>query len=316
MLTCSNCGATLREGARFCTACGTRLNEEVAANLDGAWTTASEPASHEATSVSAPDQTPGAATVAADPPPTSDGEFSWTWGDPVDDDSVEEQANEAPNVALDEGDQAGTVSESDDEPIVDATELDILEDDHSTSDEEDAVSVDVEQQETPASDDEDSVDRGDNETLAAWAEQWDESADESAGASATADVDNQGSSGGSGTTGESGNDEDSVAKAQRLLGELRALMPALVNPRPAPPPSPEDSTVADDLESAANIGHFDDVSEALLAARDNPRDVDNMLSLAGMVDRLLELLDDRNNLAKTAESAASRLRSTNRLTTM
>ncbi|CAN5765385.1 hypothetical protein BH24CHL3_BH24CHL3_10460 [soil metagenome] len=316
MLTCSNCGATLREGARFCTACGTRLNEEVTANPESAWATASEPVVQDAPPVSAPDPDSDAATGTGGVQPTSDGDFSWTWGDPVEGDSIEKQASEATGVALDEQVPVKSESEEVDEAIVDATELDILEDDHSTSDEDDAVDADPEQTESLVSDDEDSVDRGDNETLAAWAEQWDESADESAGASASAEADNQRLSGGSGTTSESGNDEDTVAKAERLLGELRALMPGLVNPRPASPSSPEDPTVADDLDSAASIGHFDDVSEALLAARDNPRDVDNMLSLAGMVDRLLELLDDRNNLAKTAESAASRLRSSARPTMM
>lgn len=333
MLTCSNCGATVREGAKFCTACGTRLNDAVGVDSANAWATPGDAGAGAgaadrtdrdltgavaATSPSTTDRDAGASTASADPPPSPDGEFSWAWGDPVDGDSGDDHVTEVPAVKLDEGDKAATESDGDDDPIVDASELDILEEDHTTSDEDDAVAAGSDHQSQSATDDDDTDDSDDNETLAAWAEQWDESADESAStstdardSSATTDVDDEDSSDDKGGTVDASGAEDSVAKAERLLGELRAMMPALINPRPAAPASPDASTVADDLESAAKIGHFDDVSEALLAARDNPRDVDNMLSLAGMVDRLLELLDDRNNLAKTAESAASRIRSTN-----
>ncbi len=336
MHTCSNCGATVREGARFCTACGTRLNDTVVASSTNAWSTSSDAGagtsdrtngdSNGGVSAITPttkeqeaDADADASAVTADAHPSPDGEFSWTWGDPVDDGSDKEQVTEDADATLDAKDHSSAESEGDDEPIVDASELGILEEDHTASDEGDAVAADSNHQNQAAVDDEDDDNRADNETLATWAEQWDESADESAttstGAndnSTTAGVDDEDSSNDADGAG-----EDTVAKAERLFGELRAMMPALINPRPATPSSPDEATtVADDLETAARISQFDDVSEALLAARDNPRDVDNMLSLAGMVDRLLELLDDRNNLAKSAENAASRLRSTTRRTLM
>lgn len=67
MDTCTNCGVTLRPGARFCTTCGTRLNETPAAN-DG-WGTPRTDSSSDAQETSVlqavqPEQSPGEATQA------------------------------------------------------------------------------------------------------------------------------------------------------------------------------------------------------------------------------------------------------------
>lgn len=43
METCTNCGASLRPGAKFCTTCGTRLNETPAAKNDGWGTPRTQP---------------------------------------------------------------------------------------------------------------------------------------------------------------------------------------------------------------------------------------------------------------------------------
>jgi len=359
MLTCSNCGATVREGAKFCTTCGTRLNDVSSTSTTSVWQVpdANPPASTTEPTASTSD---AAAPASGDTASTgerveSTGEdksaFTWSWGAPATSDATDstEQENvgsgtdapapdgdDEPPAAAD--DATSHESGTDGEPVADATELTILDDeqegssaaadeteaapDEATPEVDDAFLA-VPDEEPAAEDraeDESEDESGGTETLAAWAGSWDDNADDDAnGATAeeapatlagtSAAVQDE-----STTDSDPGRDaggEDTVARAERLIGELKALIPSMVRPNPPIPAAkvnPDSDTVANDLEAAARVGKFDDVRDTLLAVRDNPRDVDNVLRLSATVDRLLELLDDRNNLAKTAESAATRLR--------
>jgi hypothetical protein len=390
MLTCSNCGATIREGAKFCTACGTRLNDSASAPSSNIWAVP-EPAPEPNVIVNAAQEPDVVATSSASPADAAgSGGFSWSWGSPMaaesSDSTTSPGGDDESGVVISERDAS---EDTTGDTIADATELEILDDQPSVSDEtlvDGVATADAENATDPdasaviddatasTGDDEPGAetlpdDEGDDtDTLAAWAGEWessevaesqddavdvldtsvkDETAPEVEAEDTTADdatVTEAGSDSGdiiveeeatvseaeiepvpaiaeavalgtvsdpAGAAKEVEDDgEDTVAKAERLIGELQAIIPALARPRPAVPAMDSDAaqSVANDLDSAARIGQFDDVRETLLAARDNPRDVDNMLRLSSNVDRLLELLDDRNNLAKTATSAAGRLR--------
>lgn len=364
MLTCSNCGASVREGARFCTTCGTRLNDPVAPDATGVWAspvTSEPPASSAESTVAEPISTstwssdtsaqdegsrgadpnaeadeapiaseepvvntdPDLGTSSTTPPATEEG-FTWSWGTSSngqdgDGRQVADQVDEESGVVIEEAGTAET--EEDSGELVDATEIDILEVDETES------APDAEANPSPETSDsmlvvEEREDEGEDEseTLAAWAEQW-ETPEPEAGTTMD-DTDPESEREDPAESGQadpavasetverhSNEEEDTVARAERLIGELRSIIPTLIRPMPSVPVIESDAAaIADELEGAAQAGQFDDIRETLRAARTNPRDVDTMLSLSGKIDRLIELLDDRDNLAKTAGSAASRLR--------
>lgn len=362
MLTCSNCGASVREGARFCTTCGTRLNDPVATDATSVWATplssvpatsrdepaavaatwtgdtsdqdvssqASEVTTEPSTAQVADEDSPGTETT-SEAPPASDEGFSWSWGTSSSTNGDEatrttDQVDEESGVVLEEAETAEETENTEPDELVDATEIDILEVDESGTGNE---SSDGDEPDPETSDTmlvvEDAQDDGDEETetLAAWAEQWEstetEPEDDAAAhiegaepeihqpsaleqAADTAITDGT-------TETPSEDEEDTVAKAERLIGELRSMIPSLLRPMPGTPAiSIDTSVIADELESAARGGQFDDIRETLLAAREHPRDVDTMLNLSSKINRLIELLDDRDNLAQTAERTATRLR--------
>lgn len=368
MLTCSNCGASVREGARFCTTCGTRLNDPVATDATSVWATPATGDTVASASQSTPDSiwTDAASDrVQTDPDdePTSDAEaapaveneptsdpdmgageqptpvtstddaFNWSWGSS----SAAEDAEANPAVDLvevesgfvpDEREPSEAAPESDE--ILDATEIEIIEVDQTgPAAEADETTPDPDADTYPDPDtsdalliveDDDDDRQEESETLAAWAEQWETPdtddaapADEPEAALApTAPMERDLAA--VANPGEGGEEEDTVARAERLIGELRAIIPTLARPLAAAPAATTDTAaiaaIADDLAGAARSGQFDDLRDVLQAARANPRDVDTVLSLSGRVDRLLELLDDRDNLASKATDAAARLRPT------
>ena len=88
MLTCSNCGTSVREGAKFCTSCGTRLNDTVATpETTSTWmaaTTTPEPTPDEGETVETATEEPVIEEpVVEEPAPASAETFSWSWGQPV-----------------------------------------------------------------------------------------------------------------------------------------------------------------------------------------------------------------------------------------
>ncbi len=358
MFTCSNCGASVREGAKFCTACGTRLNDTHSASSDSTWSSSSSPettlssdvepttpaaSQSEDAGVSVPGtidmpvddnassapsiEVTGATSPDAPDMPVDDNAvasegFTWSWGKAEETDG-DAQSDELGLIEVESGmviEEHESNADHASGTIVDASEIDVLEvepamsiadentESQAQTDGEISEIVEVEVETVTVTEDID-----DSETLAAWAEQWNEPADVDTSVSATTD-----SSGDEETPdvaqqvdGDDEEEEDTVAKAERLIGELRAVIPALVRPRPvAPVVSADSSALADQLASAAQSENFDDLREALETMRDNPRDIDSMLKLSGQAERLLALLDDRNNLAKSAEDAASQLRGT------
>jgi len=362
MLTCSNCGASVREGARFCTTCGTRLNDPVATDATSVWSTpvTSEPAVSRAEPVAvdatwsddtlerddaspAPEATTESSTepvagedspgtgVTSETPPAPDEGFSWSWGTSSSTSGEEAtpataQVDEESGIVLEEARTAEATEDTEPDELVDPTEIDILEADESGTGSELSADDGPEPETSDTMlvvEDEDGDGDGaeETETLAAWAEQWETSEPEDEAAaiadgaetaaehpSALEQAADTGVSDGV-TETPSDSEEDTVARADRLIGELRSMIPSLLRPMPSTPAFSDDpAALADDLEGAARAGRFDDLRETLLNAREHPRDVDTMLNLSGKINRLIELLEDRDNLAQTAERTAARLR--------
>ena len=318
MRTCSNCGATVREGAKFCTSCGTRLNDTDSASQHDTWSSspANEDTAAAQTAPSGTDASTGEDLAATASSPTSEAEsFSWSWdsassGAKASDEEQPAQVDDESGTVLDES--GATVGEA--PAIADATEVEILEDEPTASDEELAVAADstVTEPETDTPE----PDEGDA-TLAAWAGQWSED-DDATPLSSSAAVSEEPADVTASVAGDA--EEATVEKAERLLGELRRIIPALARPRPIDPnaraegdtvqvggsqPLPD---IAAELEGARSTEQFDDLRETIELARQNPRDVDTMLSLANQTERLMALLDDRDRMASKLEALSARLR--------
>jgi hypothetical protein len=249
--------------------------------------------------------------------------FTWSWNTPAADDNSNETSTDEAAPPVD--DESGVLIETDEpneqvDGAADLTEVEILDDSPGVSDvvaDDDGITTGESAGDEPAPDTgevDDLLTSPDDEiesqeTLAAWATQWNTPTD-----SAETRGDEQTREPGSDTADdevaeEPNDEEDTVSKAERLIGELRAIIPTLARPKPAQPAlSCNPETLASDLDNAAKLGAWDDLRQILLDARDAPRDIDNMLKLASNVDQMLELLDDRNNLAKTANNVAALLR--------
>ena len=125
MNTCSNCGAAVRPGAKFCTACGTRLNDVSASTATSEWT-AGQPASDttrvvEVTETAGHENTAGNGFSASNTVPargTSEDESpqessSWSWRS-----SPSDPTSSVPVSVTDEGDDVTTEPSSGAEPRV------------------------------------------------------------------------------------------------------------------------------------------------------------------------------------------------------
>lgn len=325
MQTCSNCGASVREGARFCTACGTQMNEASPETSAFSWGAAvdepsAEPASTDAAAAwptRGADGADEAEDVASETPngesETGDSDFTWTWNaPPADEPPASTDVEEESGVVIEQGEPDANPAD-----VVEATEIDILAPDASSSDasvadaEADGTSdhaSDVASEEDlliVASEDEivveEDVDSSGAETLAAWATGWDSPGEDNSGAidEALAQV----------ADSSDNDDEDTVAKAERLIAELQSMLPRLVNPKPATPePVKPRLMLADELERVDDGSDWSDLRQVLERARDNPRDILHVMSISDNVERLIHLLDQRDNLARTAANVASRLR--------
>ena len=301
MQTCSNCGASVREGAKFCTSCGTRLNDHASASATSVWQVPESPSDASASQTSSSGASGSLEPASSSTGSTSskaDQTFNWSWGSPSEDAATSSSSSTQAEEEMASTDSSADEASTDADAVKDASEVEALDDQPATTDEES-----VDSQRADAS--------SDSATLSSWTSQWDDDVDATSPADASASA----SSGARAsvsepTVEEDEGEEDTVARAERLIGELHKIIPSLARPRP-PVARATTTEEADELERAARVGKFDDIRDALLAARDNPRDIDNMMTLSGKVDRLLELFDDRNNLARTAESIATRLRGAN-----
>lgn len=318
MQTCSNCGASVREGARFCTACGTQLNEASSGSSPFSWGAAIE-------QTAAPEGGwPTAATEAAlgnaeetdtinETSPTT---TTWNWG---------ESSNSLPTEAVDE--ETGIVLDDPDrEPdtgLVDPTEIDDLvapassDEPTITEDVEPDLAI-VEDEAVVSIDDETAGSDEDQETLAVWAQSWavePESTDSEPVATAADDeeilevletVDIQESTA---IDVDEEDEEATLAKAERLIAELQSLVPRLARPKPVNPNQKlTPQLLAEELEDRTDGSQWADLREVLEKARDNPNDITHLMSVSGNASRLLDLLDDRDKLANRASSVAQRLR--------
>jgi hypothetical protein len=304
MQTCSNCGASVREGARFCTACGTQLNAASSGSSAFSWGAAIEqqvPASHEPVAASSAESPTASGTQeglpqeeAAGPPADEAIPMSWSWSQP-DATLPSEAVDEETGIVLDDPDAEPV------DGVVDATELDVLvvDEEDSAPGETDEPAPDLSLMEdeavsTTPNEAPDSID--DRETIAAWAQEW--SSDESPVAPDSAPTDD-----------DDDDPEVTVAKAERLIAELQSLVPRLARPKPVDPNQaliPQ--RMAEELESATGGTEWEDLREVLVQARDNPNDITYLMKVSGNAGRLLELMEHRNALANTATSVAQRLR--------
>lgn len=142
MNTCSNCGAAVRPGAKFCTACGTRLNDVSASTASSAWTSGQPNVARAPSDTDASPESEGAradppaadAPSSSDPAPapstseeaSSDASSSWSWrsspdpslSTPVTDDGDDgedvtiEPSSEEPRVFIVDKRDAGSPSSS------------------------------------------------------------------------------------------------------------------------------------------------------------------------------------------------------------
>lgn len=315
MQTCSNCGASVRNEARFCTSCGTRLNAPMEQDATAAWPAATatpaptpdpsvwdkvresirtgEAASptivpHDEASNDTDDEQDAPATSAETEEPEQGDTFSWSWGVPptaADDDEAS-------------SDQAATDDESSQPAGVGA----------SVGGGSAPASVDTAEVENTSDGD------GSDETLAAWATTWnlDEDSDDAAEPADAADVEAAVShlSQAVAEADATGNaEEDTVAKAERLIRELQSLIPALVAPKPVPPVTRlKPKLLRSSLESARGSADWSELRDVLTAANDNPRDIEHMMSLSSRVNDMLSLLDDRDQLAKAVDDVSAQLR--------
>ncbi len=340
MQECSNCGATVRDGAKFCTSCGTRLNDTTTQNQVNSWalpdtdptvvvTAVSPPADEPELASPEPDtessQGDEAESPATEPEPdtapveSAASVFSWSWGSTASSTDVE-------GVEGDDGSSPPPI-EADDAAIdvtfdpVDAAEAEVLADDPDTSDEPVAIPVPdepepVDDQSTAeaqdtveddsSTDESEDADDGGDATLAAWAGQWSEENGETVSTDAGEDIvvtpavpDAE---------SEDTTDEDPADRAERLLDELKLIIPSLRQPRALEEGANAEGNTGllgssippgllEELHEDGGDQSFDGVREAIEQAQANPRDIDSMIKLAANADRLKLLLDDRDRLA-------------------
>lgn len=128
MNTCSNCGAAVRPGAKFCTACGTRLNDASASAASSEWTSGQRTEA-EVPAPETPDanrmpgetvsshvevrtvETPQPPDASSAPDSSEAAPAPWSW-------RSSSQDPETPAPAMDEGDEATTESASPEQPRV------------------------------------------------------------------------------------------------------------------------------------------------------------------------------------------------------
>lgn len=291
MQTCSNCGATSREGAKFCTTCGSRLNAVVDPAAASGW---ESPATNDETRVSSgvsphePAQEQDEPSVATTDEPVGEDPVmtSWSWGQST---TTEES------------------EESKEEPIAaDMTEAyDVSETTGSEETTSDAVTV---SESEPSSDT-----AAEGESLSAWASQWAEPTPENEDVDEDEPVVTP-------TVVERANgieDERETpspqARAHALLYELRELIDSTVREQESTAAIAtggvgNETTLATLTAIPGDEGRFDNLRTILEKARENPRDVDTMLNLLGEINSLIALIDSHEAYTAAVNTAIGQLR--------
>lgn len=96
--------------------------------------------------------------------------------------------------------------------------------------------------------------------------------------------------------------DDARSKAIALVDELRSVIRQMSGA-----PADTGNAAMTLTEATLNIDAFDDVREVLAAVAENPRDISALSDLAGKVDRLQEMQANRDELVDTIERALSDL---------
>lgn len=317
MDTCTNCGATLRPGAKFCTTCGTRMNEAPPANT-GSWGTArSVPQDNtQETSVLSAVQPPTPAPEAQPANETTRNQSSDSWSsaysggsesrdDPASrfisalDNEVQpaEDKTEAPKTDEASGGgsgnpvftppppsnwsySTGTGESTNTESTNDPPETPSWEVPSTWTSSEQATDED-----TSASDDVDAAgftDDGDNEV------DWlsgDENIEVSDEPVPTLPPD------------------EARVKAIALADELRRTIRMMGSGGE----SDHGAAVMALTDASLHVGDFSDVRDVIAEVQSSPRDIQALNNLAGKVDRLETLLEEHASLVDTIERAITEL---------
>lgn len=277
MERCPTCGAAVRPGAKFCTSCGSRIEEQRTGTPQDTQET----------------------TVVATPAAHSDGDITpepnWkaASGGAVEDETGDhttapepESTAETPNVA-DETDAAPAEAESEwaarwPEP---------------KADEQDAGS--------PSERFRDALDSGEKESHPTWTWTAPSDSDES---SWSTDTDKAAAVTEATTPEASASalaapspDGDPRQHASELLDQLRALVWQLGNDHPAG--TDEQTTIQTISRVRGETSDFADLESVIDSARENPRDIDALRELGEKAGRLHELLESHKRLVRTLEDA-------------
>jgi hypothetical protein len=294
MEKCPNCGAAVRPGAKFCTSCGTRLNDEPAAPAPSSW---SQTGSSEETMVATPAVEPETPTESPSEPETGTDPFAtWNqggggWGSPQE--STPADRFEAALDADTEPETAGDASTGD-RP--------------ETSDEDRFASWAAaygSYQETAT----ETSDTAATDASTGTAEEHDESLPEDEASRAWAAAGTSTSS----PAPREATDESSVSspearqRATELVDELRKLIWKIGIDENG---TSQDETLAVIVLAGARgqTAEFSDLARALDALKEDPRDIDALRDFGAKADRFGELLESHGRLLAAIDEALRELR--------
>ena len=309
MQTCSNCGATSRDGAKFCTTCGSRLNEVIDSDAPSGWQSYSESEETAFGPALTDDEVDTEAgdinTSPAEAPPAATS--SWSWGQTVDEapESVAEFETEIDAVAEAESTDSESLSS-----WANRWSDSAAEDPAPASEPEYEVTADVDEFLESA---EEAIEEADSVELESAEELTiadDESVDESETIEVEPDVQSVAAVIASPETSLEHEDSPSPReRAQALVYELRELIDESFD-APEETSSPSSGTV-DALATLNGVpaenGQFDNLRSILETAREQPRDVDTMLNLLGEINSLIALVDSHEQLVAAVETAKQQL---------
>lgn len=298
MNTCSNCGATLRPGARFCTICGTRLNESQPARPAG-WGSPQADSSNETqqTSVIRPVQ-PQDTPLASDPQQSSANTWSNAYsGSPASDRDPASRFRSA----LDNDVQPVEDTASSPAPDPEATwgspapvftppppsNWNYSANDQTAAEPEPAEEPAPESSWGTWSGNEDIDQKNDKGTTPA--QEPVDNSDEKLDSIEDAD--------------DSLSPSDARDKAIALADELRRTIRMMGSGGE----SDHGAAVMALTEASLYVGDFSDVRGALADVKNDPRDIEALGNLAGKVARIDALLDEHKSLANAVETAIREL---------
>jgi hypothetical protein len=298
MQTCSNCGSVSRDGAKFCTTCGSRLNEVIDSNASNGWESYStEDETREAPAVAQGLESPVVESAspevypdqAAEPAPAT----SWSWGQSSADADAEPESDQP--VSPEEDTEVATSSTDSESlsswanqwtsPAEEPDEPDpVTEPEYDVTSEVDESETTVEAvAEAEVERDEPTVETSEAAPVVTYADP----------ANVASDT------------------PTPKERAQSLLFELRELIDESFAVSGTQVPASSGGDTSDALTTlnavGSDNGQFDNLRAILEKAREQPRDVDTMLNLLGEINSLIALVDSHERLVTAVETAKSQL---------